>query len=92
MSVNRSILTCAQWVVGSEGTLVTQYTLGGVPSILIPLQLLNGSGLCNTELGVIAGNGGKAGALNANAGSSQFSSSSFIALLMTALGVLAHLS
>ncbi|KJA27291.1 glycoside hydrolase family 13 protein [Hypholoma sublateritium FD-334 SS-4] len=83
-----NILTCAQWVVGSEGTLVTQYTLGGVPTILIPLQLLNGSGLCNTELGVIAGNGGKAGALNASASTSQFPLYPSVALLMTTLGAL----
>lgn len=45
-----------------------QYTLGGVPNILIPLDLLQGSGLCGTELTVISGNGGKAAPLNASAG------------------------
>lgn len=61
-----SILTCAQWAVGAKGTLDAQYTLGGAPNVLIPLQMLNGSGLCESELGIIAGNGGKAVALNSS--------------------------
>lgn len=42
-----------------------QYTLGGVPTILIPSDMLNGSGLCGNELQTTADNGGKAAALNA---------------------------
>jgi alpha-amylase len=42
-----------------------QYSLGGVPTILVPSDQLSGSGLCGTDLAEIAGNGGKADALNA---------------------------
>lgn len=58
------ILTCQQWATGSGGTVDAQYTLGGVPTILIPSSMLNGSGLCGTELTTVASNGGKAAALN----------------------------
>lgn len=53
--------------------LDVQYTLGGVPTILIPLELLDGSGMCNTELSIIAGNGGRASALSGASISRQFS-------------------
>lgn len=59
-----------------------QYTLGGVPNILMPLDLLHGSGLCGMELGVIASNGGKAVPLNASAG--QTNSVSLILGLLAA--------
>ena len=42
----RSILSCAQLVVGSKQTVSVEYTLGGRPAILIPSQLMNGTGLC----------------------------------------------
>ncbi|KAH7927724.1 glycoside hydrolase family 13 protein [Leucogyrophana mollusca] len=41
-----NILTCEQWAVGSNGTVDAQYSLGGVPVVLIPSALLEGSGLC----------------------------------------------
>lgn len=41
-----SILTCAQWPVGSNGTIDVEYSLGGVPVVLIPMSDLTGSGLC----------------------------------------------
>jgi alpha-amylase len=63
-----NVLTCQQWVVGAKGMIDAQYTLGGVPNILMPLDLLHGSGLCGMELGAIASNGGKAVPLNASAG------------------------
>lgn len=41
-----SILTCEQYVVGSNGTLEVSYTKGGVPTVLVPSYLLKNSGLC----------------------------------------------
>ncbi|KAF9228592.1 alpha-amylase [Gyrodon lividus] len=43
-----NILTCEQWPVGSNGTIEVQYSRGGVPVILIPMDYLPGSGLCGT--------------------------------------------
>ncbi|KDR81372.1 hypothetical protein GALMADRAFT_239237 [Galerina marginata CBS 339.88] len=60
-----NILTCQQWATGAKGTVDAQYTLGGVPNILIPSNMLSGSGLCGNELKTTASNGGKAAALNA---------------------------
>ncbi|KAI0928231.1 hypothetical protein AcW1_005538 [Taiwanofungus camphoratus] len=40
------ILTCEQYVVGSNGTLEVSYTKGGVPTVLVPSYLLKNSGLC----------------------------------------------
>lgn len=44
-----SILTCKQYVVGSGGALEVQYSLGGVPTILVPDSILQGSGICGSE-------------------------------------------
>ncbi|KIJ69594.1 glycoside hydrolase family 13 protein [Hydnomerulius pinastri MD-312] len=41
-----NILTCAQWPVGSNGTIDVEYSRGGVPVVLIPSNYLQGSGLC----------------------------------------------
>ncbi|KAN0075281.1 glycoside hydrolase family 13 protein [Tylopilus felleus] len=41
-----NIITCAQWPVGSNGTINIEYSLGGVPTVLIPMSDLEGSGLC----------------------------------------------
>ncbi|EIN07658.1 glycoside hydrolase family 13 protein [Punctularia strigosozonata HHB-11173 SS5] len=40
------VLTCQQFVVGSNGTVVVNYALGGRPTILVPTQTLKGSGIC----------------------------------------------
>ena len=48
----RSILSCHQLVVGSNQTITVEYTLGGRPSVLIPSELLNGSGLCGYSANV----------------------------------------
>lgn len=45
-----SILTCEQYVVGSNGTLEVQYSLGGVPTILVPDTVLQGSGICASNV------------------------------------------
>lgn len=58
-----NILTCQQWAVGSGGMIDAQYTLGGVPVILIPSNHLVGSGLCGTQLAATAKAGGKASSL-----------------------------
>lgn len=44
-----SILTCQQWPTGSNGTIDAQYTLGGVPIILYPSDLLQNSGMCGNS-------------------------------------------
>lgn len=41
-----NILTCTPWVVGSNGTVDVEYTLGGQPVILLPESDLAGSGFC----------------------------------------------
>ncbi|KAI9569521.1 glycoside hydrolase family 13 protein [Boletus coccyginus] len=41
-----NILTCTQWPVGSNGTVDVAYGLGGVPAVFIPMNDLEGSGLC----------------------------------------------
>jgi len=40
------ILSCTQWAVGSGGTVEVQYTKGGQAAILVPDDILKGSGLC----------------------------------------------
>jgi alpha-amylase len=55
-----SILSCKQWAVGSNGTVEVQYTKGGTSVILVPDDILDGSGLCG---GSIAGKA-KAGGLS----------------------------
>ncbi|PPQ74193.1 hypothetical protein CVT26_004490 [Gymnopilus dilepis] len=62
-----NVLTCQQWATGAGGTVDAQYTAGGVPTILIPSNMLSGSGLCGTQLAITAANGGKAAALNSAA-------------------------
>lgn len=48
-----SILTCTQWVVGSNGTVSVQYTKGGVPTILVPDTVLQNSGICGHSDAVV---------------------------------------
>ncbi|KAF4614639.1 hypothetical protein D9613_002835 [Agrocybe pediades] len=79
-----NILTCQQWAVGAKGKIDAQYSLGGVPNILIPSEMLTGSGLCGTQLQTTAANGGKAGALTA-AGSLSYALSPILPL---ALGII----
>lgn len=55
-----SILSCKQWAVGSNGTVEVQYTKGGTSVILVPDDVLDGSGICG---GSIAGKAG-AGSLS----------------------------
>jgi len=69
-----NILTCKQWAVGSKGMIEAQYTLGGVPNILMPSDKLRGSGLCGTQLKVIDDQGGTAPALNSTTHLSQIPS------------------
>lgn len=42
-----SVLTCVNWVVGSNGTVDVEYTRGGQPVILLPESDLAGSGFCD---------------------------------------------
>ncbi|TFY81305.1 hypothetical protein EWM64_g2707 [Hericium alpestre] len=41
-----SIFTCKQYAVGSNGTLEVQYTLGGVPVVLVPNDIIKDAGFC----------------------------------------------
>ena len=54
---NYSILTCQQRVVGAKGKVGAEYTLGGVPTVLIPSDKLSGSGLCGTKKASISSSG-----------------------------------
>jgi len=40
------ILSCKQFAVGSNGSLEVGYTKGGTPVVLVPDDILEGSGLC----------------------------------------------
>jgi len=44
---SNDILSCKQWAVGSNGSVEVQYTSGGSPVILVPDEILHGSGLCH---------------------------------------------
>jgi len=50
-----NILTCRQWVIGAEGWVQVEYSKGGVPVVLMPSALLEGSGLCTDELSAQSG-------------------------------------
>lgn len=63
----------------------TQYTLGGVPVILVPSSHLVGSGLCGTQLLATAKAGGKAASLASFARPALSLSITHIALLWTVL-------
>ena len=42
------ILTCTQYVVGSNGTIEVQYSLGGRPAIFALSSDIAGSGVCGS--------------------------------------------
>ncbi|KAF5373004.1 hypothetical protein D9758_001764 [Tetrapyrgos nigripes] len=44
------IFTCNQWVVGAQGFVDTEYTLGGQPHVLVLSTLLDQSDLCNGQV------------------------------------------
>ncbi|KAH9951493.1 alpha-amylase [Amylocystis lapponica] len=44
--VTTEIVSCKEYVVGSNGTLAMEYSKGGVPGIFIPSSTLKGSGIC----------------------------------------------
>ena len=50
----RSILSCKQLVVGSNRTVTVEYSLGGHPTVLVPSELLKGSGFCGNSVNVSA--------------------------------------
>ncbi|KAJ2931426.1 hypothetical protein H1R20_g5722, partial [Candolleomyces eurysporus] len=81
-----NIMTCQQWVVGAERMIDAQYSLGGVPVILVPSEQLGGSGLCGHELAEVASHGAKANPLN-----SGFSTRPLLSMLAGSLAVAAAL-
>ncbi|KAH8102880.1 alpha-amylase [Cristinia sonorae] len=40
------VLSCAQYVIGSNGTLSVEYTKGGQAKVIVPSTLLQNSGIC----------------------------------------------
>ncbi|KAI0798094.1 alpha-amylase [Abortiporus biennis] len=42
------ILSCSQYVVGSNGTISVEYSKGGQAKVLIPTNLLQNSGICGS--------------------------------------------
>jgi len=46
------ILSCEQLVVGSNRTVTVEYSRGGRPTVLVPSELLAGSGLCGNSANV----------------------------------------
>lgn len=66
-----NIFTCDQWVVGSGRMVDAQYSLGGVPVVLVPSDQLAGSGLCGAELTYVDSHGGKADPIDNAAGSTR---------------------
>ncbi|KII88904.1 glycoside hydrolase family 13 protein [Plicaturopsis crispa FD-325 SS-3] len=49
------ILTCTQWVVGSNKSIEVQYSKGGTPVILYPSSKLKNSGICGEAISQQAG-------------------------------------
>lgn len=84
-----NIITCQQWAVGSSGMLSVEYTKGGVPVILIPTILLEGSGIC--EVGGNTGSQSMSGLNTASEdnGAPTFSPSyfSFALLVLSSLAL-----
>ncbi|TFK25058.1 alpha-amylase [Coprinopsis marcescibilis] len=62
-----NVVTCQQWVVGSGGSIDVDYSLGGVPVILLPSNQLEGSGLCGEQLDEVKRSGGQADPLGSSA-------------------------
>lgn len=58
-----SILSCKQFAVGSNGSLEVVYTKGGSPVVLVPDDILEGSGLCRPTQAAASNlsNGGRRG-------------------------------
>ncbi|TCD68229.1 hypothetical protein EIP91_011298 [Steccherinum ochraceum] len=44
------ILSCRQYVVGSNGTLSVEYTLGGQAKVIVPTTSLQNSGICGAQI------------------------------------------
>ena len=79
-----SILSCKQFVVGSNGTLSVEYSLGGQAKVIVPSTLLQNSGLCGAE--IEAGSMPK-GQLASGASPSSTFSSSVLLIAITFLGL-----
>jgi len=63
-TIMTEVLTCTEWVTGSNGTLVAEYSNGGVANILIPSNLLKNSSLCGNTLSTSQPNDNGAAALS----------------------------
>ncbi|KAH9946352.1 alpha-amylase [Epithele typhae] len=82
-SSTTDILTCKQYAVGSNGTVIVDYSQGGVPVILMPDHSLAGSGLCGyTKTSLSTSN---TQSTTKNAALTSVLSSQSLALIMGAL-------
>ena len=50
LTLTISILTCTQYVVGSNGTVQVNYVKGGHPVILVPDDIVEAAGMCDSLL------------------------------------------
>lgn len=76
-----NILTCVHWVVGSNGTVEVDYTLGGQPVVLIPSSELPGSGFCGFSSSSTGSSKYVSSAGSAHAHSNRFTYSLAIGLI-----------
>ena len=83
-----SILSCKQLVVGSNQTVAVDYALGGHPSVLVPSQLLTGSGICGYSSNVSSNTQGKNLDHNGTSAKMPKYSSAFVALLSLFCGLM----
>ncbi|KAF9793255.1 alpha-amylase [Thelephora terrestris] len=81
------ILSCTQLVIGSNQTVAVDYALGGHPSVLIPSQLMNGSGLCGYSANVSTNAQGKNVNHNGASAITPQYSSAFIAFFALLFGL-----
>ncbi|KZT03563.1 glycoside hydrolase family 13 protein [Laetiporus sulphureus 93-53] len=80
------ILSCEQYAVGSNGTVVVSYTEGGHATILLPDRLMNGSDLCGYYPGRIDWLG-ETVSTQAASGAQFVSGSASIFILSVLLGI-----
>ncbi|CCM03833.1 uncharacterized protein FIBRA_05982 [Fibroporia radiculosa] len=88
------ILSCAEYAVGSNGTLEISYIEGGAPAVLIPNNLLRDSNLCGFTTSFDDGEGAAQAASSARVDAGQLSWRSWVsqATLLILVGVCTFLT